>query len=101
MDTYSPVVSWTTVRLLLVLSKTLNLKTRQVDCVQAFPQAPLEEDVYMDIPSGFYYGYPQTSKYKYVMRLKKNLYGLKQASMNWYYKLRDGLIERGFTESKN
>ena len=100
MDTYYPVVSWTTVRLLLVLSKTLNLQTRQVDYVQAFPQAPLKEDVYMDIPSGFYYGDPLASKSKYVMRLKKNLYGLKQAAMNWYYKLRDGLIERGFKESK-
>ena len=52
----------------------------------------------MDIPSGFYYGDTQTSKSNYVMRLKKNLYGLKQAAMNWYYKLRDGLIERGFKE---
>ena len=45
MDTYSPVVSWTTVRILLVLSKTLNLQTRKVDYVQALPQKQIKEDV--------------------------------------------------------
>ena len=45
MDTYSPLVSWTTVQLLLVLSITLNLQTRQVDYVQIFSQAVIDEDI--------------------------------------------------------
>ena len=36
----------------------------------------------------------------YVLKLKKNLYGLKQASYNRYGKPRDGLMDRGFTPSK-
>ena len=80
-------VSWTTVRLLLILSKILKLETRQVDYVQAFPQADLDEDVFMEIPSGFYYEDPRTSKKKYCLKLLKNLYGLRQAAMNWYFKL--------------
>lgn len=36
----------------------------------------------------------------YVLKLKKNLYGLKQASYNWYGKLRDGLMDRGFRPTK-
>ena len=54
-DTYSPVVSWTTVRILMILSKILGLKARQVDYVQAFPQVylPGGEDVYMEIPDSY------------------------------------------------
>ena len=33
------------------------------------------------------------------MLLKSSLYGLKQASLNWYEKLREGLLSRGFKSS--
>jgi hypothetical protein len=36
-ETYAPVASWTTIRLLMLLSSIMNLKTRQVDYTQAFP----------------------------------------------------------------
>lgn len=51
-ETYSPVISWTTVPILLILSVLLNLKTKAVDYIQAFPQATLDEEdsVYMQIP---------------------------------------------------
>ena len=35
-STYAPVVSWTTVRLLLILSVQLSLETKQVDYTSAF-----------------------------------------------------------------
>jgi hypothetical protein len=35
-ETFAPVVNWTTVRLLLVLSQVLNLSTKQVDFTVAF-----------------------------------------------------------------
>ena len=41
-DTYTPVVSWITVRLLLVMSLVFGLATQQVDYTNAFCQAPLE-----------------------------------------------------------
>jgi hypothetical protein len=41
-ETYSPVVSWTTIRLYLTLSILNNWCTRQVDFVLAFPQADIE-----------------------------------------------------------
>jgi hypothetical protein len=35
-----------------------------------------------------------------VLFLLKSLYGLKQAPRTFYEKLRDGLLERGFTQSE-
>ena len=41
-ETYAPVVTWITVRVLLILSIVLNLQTQQVDYTNANFQAPLE-----------------------------------------------------------
>ena len=52
-ETFAPVVNWVTVRTLLVLSQTLSLATAQIDYTAAFPQADLNEDVYVEMPRGF------------------------------------------------
>jgi len=39
----------------IILSALLGLASRQVDYVQAFPQASLDDPVYMRIPQGWYY----------------------------------------------
>ena len=36
---------------------------------------------------------------KYLLKLKRSLYGLKQASMNWHCKLKTTFEDRGFMES--
>ncbi len=53
-DTYAPVVSWLTVRLVLLLSNILWLKARQVDYTQVFPQAELNNPVYIRVPQGWH-----------------------------------------------
>ena len=98
-ETFSPVVAWSTVRLLLILAITKGLKMRQVDYIQAFTQAELDDDVYMHIPAGFYYENPLNNNYK-VLKLKRNLYGLTVASRNWFLKLSKGLFDRGFKPSE-
>eukprot|EP00957_Ditylum_brightwellii_P140797 10724894-Ditylum_brightwellii.AAC.1 len=40
-ETYSPVVSWTMVRMIMTLAVNLGLKSRQVDYTDAFVQASL------------------------------------------------------------
>ena len=40
--------------MVLVPSALFKLKSRQVDYTQAFPQAPLDDDVFMRIPQGWF-----------------------------------------------
>lgn len=95
-ETYAPVVNWLSVRTLLVLSILLPLETRSIDFVLAFPQAKLDVDVYMEVPVGF----TVDQSRRYVLKLEKNLYGLKQAAYNWYELLKSGLESRNFKQSK-
>ena len=52
-ETYVPVVQWSTVRLLLSTVLTEGWATRQVDYTNAFAQATLKEEVYIDYPCLF------------------------------------------------
>ena len=51
-ETYPPVVMWYTLRILFMLGKTLGWSSREVDYVQAFPHATLDEgdQIYMHLP---------------------------------------------------
>ena len=49
-ETYSPVASWNSVRMLLTLTAVHGWHTKQIDLVQAFAQAPVEKTLYMKIP---------------------------------------------------
>ena len=46
-ETYSPVVSWTTVRLVLILSLIMGWHMRSLDFVMAYPQADIKTDIFM------------------------------------------------------
>ena len=72
------------------------MNTKAIDFVLAFPQADLDRDVFMELPYGFGYG----NKGEYVLKLKKNLYGLADASYNWFQKLSEGLEAEGFVKSE-
>ena len=97
-ETYAPVISWTTIRLYLILSILNKRVTRQIDFVLAYPQAEIECDLYMEIPKGF--KTPTGNNKTHCLLLKRNLYGQKQAGRVWNEYLHDGLIARGFTQSK-
>ena len=96
-DTYAPVVQWSTIRLLLSTVLTEGWATRQVDYTNAFAQAALKEEVYLEFPKMFS---PKSGE-NVVLRLLKSLYGLRQAPRTFFEKLRDGLLERGYTQSQN
>jgi hypothetical protein len=47
--TYAPVASWESAPILLALVLSQNWKTKQLDYVLAFPQAPVERECYMQV----------------------------------------------------
>jgi hypothetical protein len=74
----------TTVRLILLIAQIYNLDSKAIDFVLAFPQADLDVDIWMYLPSGFQIdgATEEESSRKYILKLNKSLYGLKQASFN-------------------
>ena len=88
-ETYAPVVQWSTVCALLVMSIVLNLASN------AFCQADIDEEVFVEMPKDF--GDPRGRGM--VLRLNKSLYGTKQAPRTWFLKLKECLEQRGFTQS--
>jgi hypothetical protein len=72
--TYSPVVAWQTTRFFLLQSLLNNWKTEQLDFELAFPQAPVERELYMKLPKGLRLEGDANSD-DYVLQILKNLYG--------------------------
>ena len=60
----------------MALVAHFDLELHQMDVKTSFLNGDLEEEVYMDQPQDF----ETTSKRNLVYRLKKSIYGLKQAS---------------------
>jgi len=81
--------------MLFTLATQEKLITRLVDFTNAFAQATLREDVYVDLPRMF----ESASNIDTVLKLNKSLYGLVQAPLCWYTCLKQGLLESGFTPS--
>ena len=109
-ETYAPVVTWASLRLVLILSLIYKWHTRQIDFVLAYPQADVECDIYMEVPEGFQTGNESPDELKYdgkrnkrkspfVLKLLKNVYGQKQAGRVWNKHLHKGLIQLGFQQS--
>jgi hypothetical protein len=88
-ETFAPVVNWNTVRLMLLLAISERLCTTQVDYTAAFCQAPIDCDVYVEMPTGF----QEPGK---VLKLNQSLYGLKQSPRNFFQHLKGNLETLGF-----
>lgn len=89
-QTYAPVASWGVIRLLLVIAQIQGWHTKQLDYVMAFPQAPAEREMYMEIPKGLYV------EGDHIFKVKRNIYGQKQAGRVWYQYLKKKLQKVGF-----
>jgi Reverse transcriptase (RNA-dependent DNA polymerase)/GAG-pre-integrase domain len=98
-ETYAPVASWASIRLVMNLAAFLKWEIRQLDFVLAFLQAPVETDIFMEIPTGF--KITKADQPDSVLHLVNNLYGQKQAGRVWNLYLADGLKALGFHQSKN
>ena len=93
-ETFSPVSKKDSLRIVLALVAHYDLELHQMDVKTAFLNGELEEEIYMDQPEGFV----ATGTENLVCRLRKSIYGLKQASRQWYIKFNDTILSYGFVE---
>nr|GEU58205.1 hypothetical protein [Tanacetum cinerariifolium] len=78
-ETFSPVADIRAIRILIAIAAYYDYEIWQMDVKTAFLNGYLNEEVYMDQPEGFVNPkYPNR-----VCKLKRSIYGLKQASRQW------------------
>jgi hypothetical protein len=98
-ETYAPVASWNSVRMLLTMTVAHGWHTKQIDFVQAFAQAPVEKTLYMKIPAGMELA-DGSNPNDYVLKIHRNIYGQKQAGRVWnQYLVRKLVKDLGFQQS--
>jgi Reverse transcriptase (RNA-dependent DNA polymerase) len=71
-ETYAPVASWSSIRIIMNMAALNGWVTCQLDFVLAFPQAPVETDLYMEILQGIEV---KGHSKDLVLKLVNNLYG--------------------------
>jgi hypothetical protein len=83
---------------MIVLAIILAWAMRQIDFVQAYAQATIEWDMYMQLPSSIETKHGNSKDY--VLKLLANQYGQKQAGCIWNQYMVVKLREIGFQQSQ-
>ena len=79
----------------MTLVAHLDMELHQIDVKTTFLNGNFEEEVYMKQPEGFI----TNGNDHIVCKLKKSIYGLKQASHQWYLKFHDVIFSFSFMEN--
>ena len=96
LETFAPTVRLATIRSTLALAAIKHSCLRSMDISHAFTKGKLEEEIYMRQPEGYHFG-----KQGDVLKLKKSLYGLKQAGRVWNETLDKALVSMSFKQLKS
>jgi hypothetical protein len=90
-NTFAPVANLESIRILLALAARYYLELNQMDVSTAYLNGKLLEELYLQPPEGV------DIKPDHCWRLKKSLYGLKQAGRTWNVTLDKALHSLGFS----
>jgi hypothetical protein len=94
-EVFAPVARLESVRTMLALAVHQRWEVHHMDVKSAFLNGDLKEEVYVAQPPGFVISGSENK----VLRLRKALYGLRQAPRAWNAKLDDTLVTLGFQRS--
>jgi hypothetical protein len=92
-EVFAPVARLDSVRVLLAVAAHHSWEVHHLDVKSAFLNGDLTEEVYVSQPPGFVINGMEGK----VLRLKKAIYGLRQAPRVWNAKLHSTLLSLGFT----
>ncbi|SGY18682.1 BQ5605_C014g07439 [Microbotryum silenes-dioicae] len=76
-ETFAPIARFSSIRCLLALAATNGYHVHQADIDKAYLHGELDHDIWMTTPQGF--DFPSDK----VLRLRRSIYGLKQAGRIW------------------
>lgn len=91
----APMAKIVTVKCILAIASVRKWVVHQLDVNNAFLHGDLLDEVYMDLPLGYFV---PSGSHGIVCELQKSLYGLKQASRQWFVKLTTSLLQIGFSQ---
>ncbi|CAI7730507.1 unnamed protein product [Closterium sp. NIES-53] len=91
-ETFAPVSQHTSLRILLAVAAMKRKKLRQIDVANAFLYAPVDAEIYGELPHS---SHGETNQ---VCQLQKSLYGIKQAPRLWQQYLHARLTRIGFKQ---
>ncbi|CAI5943696.1 unnamed protein product [Closterium sp. NIES-65] len=91
-ETFAPESRHTSLRILLAIAAMKKKKLRQIDVANAFLYAPVDAEIFVELPHGTH-GEPNQ-----VCQLLKSLYGIKQAPRLWQQHLHARLTRIGFRQ---
>ncbi|KAJ0765449.1 putative RNA-directed DNA polymerase [Helianthus annuus] len=94
-ETFSPVAMLKSIRILFAIAEYYDYEIWQMDVKTAFLNGYLDEDVYMVQPEGFV----DPKHPNKVCKLKKSIYGLKQASRSWNHRFDEEIRNFGFIKN--
>jgi hypothetical protein len=95
-ESFAPVARLEAFRIILAFSVAKGFKLYQIDVKSVFLNGFLDEEVFVKQPPGF-----ESVEFPHkVYRLRKALYGTKQAPRAWYGRLRGFLFSKGFEMGK-
>ncbi|CAM8963456.1 unnamed protein product [Rhodiola kirilowii] len=97
-ETFAPVVKMQTVHTVIALAASKNWHIYQLDVDNAFLHGDLDEEVFMTLPPGYF---TKEKQMGLVYKLNRSIYGLKQASRQWFSKFTDALLSYGVSQSPN
>ena len=95
-ELYTPVAKFVSIRALFAIATVLDWEILQLDVKTVFLYPEIEEEIYMELLEGYNDG---SSSFDKVCRLKRSMYGLKQALKVWYAAIDEYLHECGFVQS--
>ena len=114
-DNFAPVVNNMTFQIVLTLTALYDWDIAILDVKTAFLYRDLKEDIYMDLPAGFFslnenilevsdilknkFEMKQANK-KMCLKLNHALYGLIQAARAWWLKFVNALVNVGFEQEE-
>ncbi|GJT19192.1 retrotransposon protein, putative, ty1-copia subclass [Tanacetum coccineum] len=94
-ETFSPIADIRAIRILISIAAYYDYEIWQMDVKTAFLNGYLDEDIYMVQPEGFI----DPNHPRKVCKLKRSIYGLKQASRSWNKRFDEEIKRFGFAQN--